>query len=146
MLFFYLTISTVGTDMHNPGVCQLRNPPYKVFTGWAHPHIRKHACVNDEDSPDLTTLECTTQPTILQGFPLLAHHPYAPAYSVVVIGALGGNIISQRAIGGRRGGGISETSTEACSIRFSTTGLRKASRLSRFLLFTRRTPSFGNIQ
>lgn len=67
----------------------------------------------------------------------------ASAYSVLVVGALGGVIISQRAIGG---GGISETPTEACSLRFSTTGLRKASGLSGFSLFTRRTPSFGNTQ
>lgn len=36
----------------------------------------------------------------------------APAYSVVVVGALGGVIISQGAVGG---GGTSETPTEACS-------------------------------
>ena len=45
-----------------------------MFTGRAHPHARNHACVNGGDSPDLTSLESTTQPTILQGFPLLAHH------------------------------------------------------------------------
>lgn len=66
---------TVGTSMHHQGSTpKLRNPLHNVLSGRAHPRIVNHACVNDEASPDLTTLECTTQPTILQGSQLLAHH------------------------------------------------------------------------
>lgn len=46
---------------------------------------------------------------MLQGFSVGSAPPAAPAYSVVLVGALGGVIISQGAVGG---GGISETPTE----------------------------------
>ncbi len=94
-----------------------------------------HACVNDGDSSDWTSLGSVKQPHIAHysaRLSVTSAPSSAPAYSVVVIGALGGVIISQGVIGG---GGISETPTEACSLRFSTTGLRKASGLSRFSLF-----------
>ncbi|GLD66915.1 catenin alpha-2 isoform X1, partial [Lates japonicus] len=101
----------------------------------AHPYARNHACVKDGDSPDLTALGSTTQPTILQGSPLLAHHHLHLPTLLLWSGRWEGSLFRRAAVGG---GGISETPTEACSLRFSTTALRKAE--------TRRCTQFVDLQ
>lgn len=80
-----------------------RHPLHNVFR--AHPHTLNHACVSGGGSPDLTAPDPTTQPTILQGSPLLAHHHLHLPTLLLWLERWEGVIISQAAVGG---GGISE--------------------------------------
>lgn len=125
--------TTAGKHRNLPRPLQSSDILPTLHTAGAHPYTRNHACVNDGDSPDLITLESTTQPTILQGFPLVAHrHLHLPT-QLFWLERWEGSLFRSEPY---EGGGIFETPTEACSHRFSTTRLRKASELSRFSLFS----------
>lgn len=105
---------------------KLRNPPPNVFIGGAHPQIGNCACVNRRRPSWFDNRRLYHTAHYIARLSVCSASSSAPAYSVDVVWMLGGVIISQGAV---RAEGISETPTEACSLRFSTTGLRKASGL-----------------